>query len=498
MSDRPAVCHVAPALADLLVPIASLKLDKANAKKHPARNIESIAESYRRFGQQKPIIYGPDRVVVAGNGQLAAAQKLGWTHIAAVATNLTGPALRAFALADNRTAELAEWDDDALAKALAAIQNEDPTLALATAFSEAEIAKLMTEDPALPPGIDDLPPQPEPRTRPGDLWTLGEHRLLCGSCTNLDDVKRLADGRLADYMFTSPPYNVGLDYEKDQSHDDLLRLIRDFIAAADTVLGPDAYATVNYGDSATSTQGELTPISRHYEDAFTATKWRLRGDRVWLKPFGRMRGLNVATSTTMNVFDWEFVRTWARHHLPDAKPPAHLHAAATKALQALAGRIAEKEGIEGPDLAEFVTLASFLTATSALDLLPNDWSYARTWRKGTGKEKLRWHGMTARGVWRDVGLGAQVPDHAQFDETTSKEIHPAAFPVVFPVIGIRCYTDRGATVYDPFCGSGTTLVACEKLDRRCLTAEILPPYCDLTVARWETLTGQKAIREEAP
>jgi len=206
MSARPTVCHVAPALADLLVPIASLKLDKANARKHSARNLDSIAESYRTFGQQKPIIIAPDCVVVAGNGQLAAAQKLGWTHIAAVVTNLAGAALRAFALADNRTAELAEWDDDALAKALAAIQDADPLLVQAVGFSEAEIAELLGPKD----GLTDPDAVPEPPkkaiTRLGDLWLLGDHRLLCGDSTKAEDTARLMNGQKADFVFTDPPY----------------------------------------------------------------------------------------------------------------------------------------------------------------------------------------------------------------------------------------------------------------------------------------------------
>ena len=249
-----AVYHVAPALADLLVPIASLKLDKANARKHSARNLDSIAESYRTFGQQKPIIYGPDRVVVAGNGQLAAAQKLGWTHIAAVATNLTGPALRAFALADNRTAELAEWDDEALAKALAAIQNEDPLLVQAVGFSEAEIAELLGPKEGLtdPDAVPD--PPKKAITRLGDLWLLGDHRLLCGDSTKAEDTARLMNGAKTALVFTDPPYGAAFDgsnrpSEHSRQYDEILQndeseldLVKAFASSAveamDSVLSP--------------------------------------------------------------------------------------------------------------------------------------------------------------------------------------------------------------------------------------------------------------------
>ena len=138
--DPPIVWNGLDDLRPHLAPIATLRPDPKNAKTHGARNLDAIAESYRAFGQQKPIIIATDRVVVAGNGQLAAAHRLGWTHIARVVTNLSPAAIRAFALADNRTAELAEWDDALLAETLAFLQAADPALALATGFSPDEIA----------------------------------------------------------------------------------------------------------------------------------------------------------------------------------------------------------------------------------------------------------------------------------------------------------------------------------------------------------------------
>lgn len=101
------------------VAIGSVSADPANARKHGERNLDAIAASLRRFGQQKPIVIDSNNVVRAGNGQLAAAKALGWTHIKVVRSELPGVELTAFAIADNRTAELAEWDADVLAGLLA-------------------------------------------------------------------------------------------------------------------------------------------------------------------------------------------------------------------------------------------------------------------------------------------------------------------------------------------------------------------------------------------
>jgi ParB-like chromosome segregation protein Spo0J len=128
------------------VPIDSVTLDPANVRRHPERNLATIKASLLRFGQQKPIVVDADGIVRAGNGTWTAAKALGWKEIAIVRTNLRGSEATAYAIADNRTAELAEWDDDSLAQTLAAIQIEDEAIARATGFDAAEIAALAVPD----------------------------------------------------------------------------------------------------------------------------------------------------------------------------------------------------------------------------------------------------------------------------------------------------------------------------------------------------------------
>ena len=130
-----------------LVPIASLSLDPANVRKHPEKNIQSIIASLKRFGQQKPIVVDANGIVRAGNGTLMAAKQLGYTEIAIVRSPLKGSEATAYAIADNRTAELAEWDEGSLAEQLAALQIEDEELALATGFDEADIDALAATEP---------------------------------------------------------------------------------------------------------------------------------------------------------------------------------------------------------------------------------------------------------------------------------------------------------------------------------------------------------------
>lgn len=133
-------------------PIDSLTPDPENVRKHSDRNIQAIKASLERFGQQKPIVVDQDGVVVAGNGTLTAAKALGWTHIEVVRTSLSGDERAAFAIADNRTAELAEWDYG-LADVLAALQAEDDALVQAAGFDESELVQIL-DDRDIPDRLD--------------------------------------------------------------------------------------------------------------------------------------------------------------------------------------------------------------------------------------------------------------------------------------------------------------------------------------------------------
>ena len=191
-----------------LVPLSSLTLDPVNARRHPERNMEAIKGSLARFGQQKPIVVTPGGVVVAGNGTLIAARALGWADIVVVETPLTGADLTAFALADNRTSELAEWDPDVIGPTLKSLQDMDFDIGsigfdqdFLTAHTPEVVEGGLTDPDSVPENVDT-------RCKPGDLWVLGNHRLLCGDSTNVQHVERLMGGEKADLCVTDPPYNI--------------------------------------------------------------------------------------------------------------------------------------------------------------------------------------------------------------------------------------------------------------------------------------------------
>ena len=191
---------------DRLVPYAR------NVRTHSDEQVAQIAASISEFGWTVPVLVDDDGSVIAGHGRILAARKLGLAEVPVIRlAHLTPEQARAYRIADNRLTELGGWDEAALREELAALREADFALDL-TGFDLDEIDRLLAEPEADRAGLTDDDEAPEvaedPVTRPGDLWVLGNHRLLCGDATVLADVERVLGGALADMTWTDPPYNV--------------------------------------------------------------------------------------------------------------------------------------------------------------------------------------------------------------------------------------------------------------------------------------------------
>lgn len=195
------------------IPLSDLKEDIKNARKHDSKNIDAIVGSLKKFGQQKPLVVTKNGIIVAGNGTYIAAKKLGWKSIDIVRTELIGPDLMAYALADNRTAELAAWDVDGLTNAINALVDVNFDLS-SIGFDEvfmkendleSEIAGKTDED-----AVPDIPKNVYNVQR-GQIYKLGEHRLMCGDSTSEEDVAKLMDGQTVDLLSSDPPYGISLN-----------------------------------------------------------------------------------------------------------------------------------------------------------------------------------------------------------------------------------------------------------------------------------------------
>ena len=401
-----------------LVPIASLSLDPANVRRHPEKNIQSIIASLKRFGQQKPIVVDANGIVRAGNGTLMAAKQLGYTEIAIVRSPLKGSEATAYAIADNRTAELAEWDEGSLAEQLAALQIEDEELALATGFDEADIDALLAPDEVIE---DEVPEPPEIAiTKRGDVWILGLHRVMCGDSTSADDVARLMRGEKIDLCFTSPPYN-----SKD-------------------------------GGYKTDYKSKTKKFYNHQCDNRTEDEWVKFCNEV----------LIIIAS-----------------HLSSEDSPVVWNVMYTANCRAGYGKtmFSDSHGLSVKETICWDKGAGFPTASKGI--LSRNWELIFVLSIG---EKYTTTQTGNEPRWAKWDIARPKQQH---------EDHKATFPVE---LASKAMCDFGATedkVYDPFLGSGSTLIAAEQLNRKCYGMEISPQYCDVIVARWEKLTGKKAQLE---
>jgi site-specific DNA-methyltransferase (adenine-specific) len=195
--------------------IADLTPDPQNARQHDDKNLKAIEGSLKEFGQRKPIVITEAGVIVAGNGTVEAAKRLGWTQIdvVKVPNDWTPDKIKAFAIADNRTAELANWNQEVLTSQLLELEAEGWEL---TEFGFEPL-----EMPVNPDDIaeDEIPDSAPIRTALGDVWQLGKHRLMCGDSVDNHSVDQLLDGNTVDLVFTDPPYGVaytgGLQFKSD-------------------------------------------------------------------------------------------------------------------------------------------------------------------------------------------------------------------------------------------------------------------------------------------
>jgi DNA modification methylase len=384
----------------------TLKLDPKNANTHPTKSIDAIKLSYARFGQQKPIVVDGDMVVRDGNGQLISAISLGWKTIAIVKTELTGDEATAYAITANRSAEFAEWDETALAEHLVSIQASDKELARVTGFSEKEIAEFLANS------VDvvevDIPQTAvEAKTKYGQVWKLGRHRLMCGDSTNETDVQNLMSGEVAQMMVTDPPYGVNYD--------------------------PQWRVERGITKNTSSKLGKVTNDDR----ADWTKAWELFAGDVAYVYHGALHAVEVSQSLLSCNFEIRAVIIWNKNAMVMGRGDYHWK--------------------HEPCL--FVV------------------------RKK--KTSNRTDDRTQTTVWDIPNRQA----NAGHGHSTQKPIECMAIPI---------RNHHFDLIYDPFLGSGTTLLASEQLGRRCFGLEINPAYCDIVIARWESLTGLVAEQEVAP
>jgi DNA modification methylase len=417
-------------LAVEYLPLDSLTLDPENARLHKPAQIKQIAKSIEAFAFNAPILIDRNNKVLAGHGRAMACRKLGWTEVPVIRLeHLTAEQARAFAIADNRLTENSTWDEAMLAghfKVLSGLDLDFDLEATGFTMGEIDLTIIGLDDPAPKDDPDDAPAPTGPAVAgAGELWRLGQHRVLCGDALDPASYTRLLGEDRAAMIFTDPPYNVPIDGHvsgKGKHHH------REFAMAAGEMSEPEFTTFLTrvcrlMADA--SKDGALHYICMDWGHLFAlmaagrAADHSLLNICVWAKSNGGMGGLYRSAHEMVVVF---------KH-----------------------GRGGHRNNVQ-----------------------------------------LGRYGRNRTNVWNYPGANGLA--RGEDGDLTSQ--HPTPKPVAMIADAILDVTARGELVLDPFLGSGSTLIAAERVGRACRGIEMDPLYVDLTIRRWQRLTGEQAIRED--
>ena len=416
-----------------------------NPRKNQAA-IVKVAASIKEFGFRQPIVVDSEMVIVVGHTRYLAALQLGLDKIPVhVAEGLTPGQIKAYRIMDNRSHEDSEWDDSLLAIELSELQDTDFDMEL-TGFDEDELAEKLAAGIFGTAGLtdpDDIPEPPdEAITQPGDLWILGDHRLLCGDSGSVEDVDYLLGGAKIHLVNTDPPYNVKVEPRSNNA-----------IAAGNSSFGPTGtkahhqrFDMARDKTKAKKTTDKLRPKDRQLMNDFVSDEEFGRLLRAWFGNISRVlepgRGLYI----------------WGGYANCGNYPP-----------------VLKECKLYFSQSIIWVKEHPVLTRK---DYMGNhEWAFYG-WKEGAAHH---WYGPTnATDVWSVKKVNPQ------------SMIHLTEKPVELAVRAMQYSSRPGENVLDLFGGSGSTLIGAEQTGRKAFLMELDPPYCDVIVQRWENFTGKKA------
>lgn len=437
------------------VPTGALTAYDRNPRTHPEQQIAQIAASIAEFGFASPIVTDRHHTIVAGHGRWVAAQRLGLAEVPVVTLDhLTDTQRRALAIADNRAFEGGGYDERLLASELERLAAEDFDLSV-VGFSEGELDTLLSglSDGAEPEVEGETPEKDLPETptvpvsRPGDVWQIGPHRLACGDAGDPEVVGALMDGKRARLCFTSPPYGHQREYTTGGVEDweALMRSVFVWLPMA-----RDGQVLVNLG--LIHRDNEVVPYWDGWIDWMRRQGWRRFAWYVWDQGPG-MPG------------------DWNGRLAPSFELVFHFNRQARKPHKIVPCKFAGQD----------VHLRNDGTSSAMRmhDGQVGDWSHA-----GRVTQDYRIPDSVIRLMRHKGGIGDGID-------------HPAVFPVALPEYLMQAYTDPADLCYEPFCGSGTSLLAAEWTGRRCYAVEIAPAYMDVALIRFRRAFPEMPVTLEA-
>jgi DNA modification methylase len=485
--------------------LSDLKQDHKNARKRTQTSASLLQESLQRYGPARSIVIDEDNRILAGNGTVEAAINLGIDGlriidaapdelIAVRRTGLTEDQKVGLALADNRTADLAEWDAEMLQQLS---QEHD----IAPWFQEDDLEALLEQVEKLDPvegntDPDDAPEPPaEPITKPGDVWILGRHRVMCGDSTSITQVEKLCAGEKAQLLHADPPCGMGKASDgvlnDNLYNDDLDNFQMEWWATFRPFLVDNASAYI-WGNAP-----ELWRL--WYKAGLGSTEqMELRNQIVWDKkaipgmaspdltqfPVASEHCLffQLGQQSRENINADDFPETW--------EPLRSYFESEAKVAQIGPTEIKSLCGVQM--YWHWFTRSQFtLIPEKHYTTLQAAYAgrFIRPWRQ----LKAEWDGArsyfdNAHDVMRDVW---------EFSRVTGEERHGHATPKPVAMMErvMKSSLPIDGLCLEPFGGSGSTLMGAEKSGRRCFIMELDPKYVDVIVQRWESFTGKKAILE---
>ena len=491
------------------LPIKALKPYEKNARKHNKEDVSVIMKSIEKYGFSDPIgIWSDNNIIVEGHGRVEACKKLGIKEVPVIRLDhLTDEERRQYALMHNKSAELSSWDFDILGEELQELDFGDLELDWGVDLESKEPTEIIEDE------VPEIDEENEPIAKLGDIWQLGEHRLMCGDSTDKASVELLMNGNKADLVFTDPPY--GMKKEKDGvlndnlNYDDLLEFNKQWIPLSFDAL-KDNGSWYCWGID--------EPLMDIYSEI--------------LKPL--KRGDKEHRITFRNLITWD-----KGHGQGQLCSEFRMYPIADeKCLFVMAGG----DSVQGfcvnqEDYSENMDKVRVYLETEIKKLKQSDKQIANTlgykdgrtvnhwWSKSQfalptreNYEALREYGKSVLKdcdflkkdydkLKKDFYEGRSFFDNTHdnmnnvwhFDRTSSSEReltggHATPKPIALCSRAIKSSSRENESVLDLFGGSGSTLIACEQLNRKCYMMELDPKYCDVIIKRWETFTGKKAIK----
>ncbi|CAJ7420042.1 DNA methylase N-4/N-6 domain-containing protein [Burkholderia pseudomallei] len=443
---------------ELLIPYAR------NARVHSDAQIAQIAASLREFGWTSPVLVDGENGIIAGHGRVLAARKLDMSEVPVIElAHLSEAQRRAYVIADNRLALDAGWDKELLALEIADLDAMGFNVDL-IGFTDKE---LMAYKPQPEPEDDAGDEVPEPPlkavTIPGDIWQLGRHRILCGDCRDPQNVARLLGDTSINLAFTSPPYAEQREYDEHSGFrpihpDNYVDWFAPVAANVAAHLAPDGSWFVNIKPAAEGLDTSLYV----FDLVITHVRkwgWHFATEFCWERSGVPKQVVRRFKNQFEPVYqftrgDWK-IRPDAVRHPSDSVPKPRGKGAGNTAWGNHQGGGLESIHMSGKQ----------------------------------GEPGFKWFGDD----YEEIGLAYPGNRLPTFASTHTALGHSAAFPVGLPDWFIRAYTDEGDAVFDPFSGSGSTIIAAQNTGRLGYGIELSPVYTDVIVRRWQNVTGHAAV-----